>query len=184
MKKLIAIVLLIIHLFNIGGQLAFYQYLVYKSDKLFNAQINKNHYNIEDLTEIKIPVSMPGITDWKSYEKLSGQVKFADASYNYVRMRLTRNAIYLMCIPNYETTHLFDHNIIYAGQIKDIPVPKKEHVPFGKINLTAYNHQTIHYKFSIPIIVVRVRVDGNHLNIPNFLIAGPGQPPDKNLAFS
>ncbi len=75
MKKLLAILLLLIHLFNIGGQLAFHEYLVYQSDKFFNEQISENHYNIDDLTEICIPVNMPGITDWKSYENLSGSVQ-------------------------------------------------------------------------------------------------------------
>ena len=179
MKKLIAITLLTIHLFNIGGQLAFHQYLVYQSDKLFDEEINKNHYNTNDLTEVRIPVNMPGISDWSGYENLSGQVKFANASYNYVKLKMTRNAIYLMCVPNYETTHLNSDNIIYAGQIKDIPVPKKEHVPFGKINLIIYNHQCIYYKFSTPLLMIREIICDKHPDIPASVIPGSGQPPDR-----
>ncbi len=184
MKKLIAITLLTVHLFNIGGQLAFHEYLVYQSDKLFNEQIGENHYNIDDLTEIRVPANMPGITDWKGYENLSGRIQFGNTAYNYVKIRMTRNAIYLVCIPNYATTHLSDQNIIYARQVPDIPVPKKDHVPFGKINIVAYNHQSVYYQFSTPLIKVRKTVSCYHSFIPNPLIKGPGQPPDMETILS
>ncbi len=181
---MIAHTLLFIHLFSIGGQLAVHQYLVYQSDKLFNDQIIKNYYNFDDLREVRIPVNMPSANDWKEYENLSGQVQFANASYNYVKMKVTRNAIYLMCIPNYPTTHLCGQNIIYAPQIPDIPASKKDHVPFGKINLVAYSHQIIQYKFSIPIIVLRKAICSHHSIIPNSCIIGPGQPPDRGAKIS
>jgi len=184
LKKLIAISLLAIHLFTIGGQLIFYQYQVYKSDKFYNEQISKNHYNINDLTEISIPVNMPDVTDWKYYQNLSGRVQFQNSSYNYVKIRMTRKAIYLMCVPNYQTTHLSDQNIIYAGQIKDIPVPKKDHVPFGKINKTVYNNQTTYYGFSTPAITVRKPININHSIILSCFITGPGQPPDRKTILS
>ncbi len=176
--------MLCIILFNIGGQLAFHQYLVYKSDKFFNEQISKNLYSTDDLTEVKIPVNMPGISDWKSFENLSGEVRFENASYNYVKIKITHTAIYLMCIPNYETTRLHGQNIIYAKQIKDIPVPKKEHVPFGKMSLIAYNYPVIHFKFSIPVTISRKNTPNNHSFTLKSLISGPGQPPDMAIIVS
>ncbi len=178
MKKLIAIALLFIHLFNIGGQLAFYQYLVFKTDRFFNEQINKNLYSVDDLTEIKIPVNLPHAADWKGYINLNGEVRFANASYNYVKIRVTQKAIYLMCIPNYKTTHLSGQNIIYAKQIKDIPVTRKEHVPFGKIILMDYNTPVIDYMFSNPQFVLQKKKLTDQSLIPNTYRSGPGQPPD------
>ena len=184
MKKLTAISLLFIHLFNIGGQLSVYQYLVYKSDKFFNKQISENHYNIDDLTEIRIPANMPGIADWKNYENLCGRVQFENSAYNYVKIKMTRKAIYLVCVPNYATTRLSDQNIINARQIADIPVPKKEHVPFGKINLVAYNYQVVRYTFSIPVIGARKNINYEDIFIPNSPVSGPGQPPDMKTILS
>ncbi|MBB6111644.1 hypothetical protein [Mucilaginibacter lappiensis] len=132
MKKRIAILILFLHLFNIGGQLALHQYLAYKTDKFFTEQIRKGLYNVEDLTEVAIPVNLPGISDWSRFENISGQIQFENTNYNYVKMRLTRNAMYLMCIPNYATTHLSSENILKAKGIQGIPVPQKDHVPYGK----------------------------------------------------
>lgn len=184
LKKLIAISLLFIHLFNIGRQLSFYEYLAYQSDKLFNEQIDKNNYNINDLTEIRIPANLPNITDWKNYVNLRGRVQFGEAAYNYVKIKMTRNAIYLICIPNYATTHLFNQNIIDARQIPDIPVSKKDHVPAGKTNAITYNHQDIFYKFSTPAITGEKTLVLIKVFLPQACITGPGQPPDRIVLFS
>jgi hypothetical protein len=135
LKKTIALILLNIYLLNIGGQLAVHQFLVYKSDKFFNEQISKGLYNVNDLTEVTIPVNLPGMHDWSGFENISGHIQFGNATYNYVKMRMTRNALHLMCIPNYETTRFGDSNVIEAKGVKGVPVPPKDHVPFGKMAL-------------------------------------------------
>ncbi|QEM09018.1 hypothetical protein [Mucilaginibacter rubeus] len=152
MKKFIALMLLSFHLLNIGGQLALHQFMVYKSNKYFAEQTAKGFYNVKDLTEVVIPVDMPGIRDWQHYENIHGQIQFGNNSYNYQKMRVTSRAIYLMCTPNYETTRLADKNIINAKDVKENPVPQKEHVPFGKITMQDnLNFTFVHFEFSCPI---------------------------------
>jgi hypothetical protein len=184
LKKLIAISMLIILLFNIGGQLAFHEYLVYQSDKFFNDQISKHHYNIDDLAEIRIPVNIPCMPQQEGYENISGRVQFGSTAYNYVKIKMTRDTMYLMCIPNYATTQLSSQNIIYVKQIPDIPVPKKEHVPFGKINLMVCNYQAENYKFLTPVITTTNNFTGNQFYIPASSISGPCQPPDAKANLS
>src|ERR1700744_5809789 len=99
-------------MFIICGHLALYQYAVYQSDKLFNDMISKNMYNIHDLVEIKVPQHIGTIQNWRVYERINGQVQFKNTCYNYVKLRLTKDTIYLICIPNYEKTRLFNQNII------------------------------------------------------------------------
>lgn len=144
MKKLIAATILTIYLFNMGGQLVVHQYLAYVADRFFNEQTSKGLYNVNDLTEVAIPVNMPNIADWKAYENISGQIQFGDASYNYVKMKITRHTLYLMCVPNYNTTHLSNQNIIIAKQVKNTPVSKKDHVPYGKTTLLAQFNIAFH----------------------------------------
>lgn len=92
---------------------------------------------------------MPGITDWHNYVNVTGQVQFGDASYNYVKMKMTRTALYLMCVPNYKTTSLSGDNIINAKQAKNIPVPKKDHVPYGKTTVSGkFNVSFTQFAFS------------------------------------
>lgn len=185
MKKLIAVFLLAILLFNIGGQLAFHQYLSYQSDKLYDQQVAQEKYNVHDLIEVKIPINMPGIDDHGNYENISGRVNFANASYNYVKFKITSTGMYLMCVPNYETTKLSGENVIEAKGIKDIPVEKKEHVPFGKLILIVYNHQDIRYRFATPLIVTFKKIISRvKSNVSASVIDGPGQPPDAAAILS
>ena len=174
MRKLIAIALLSFHLFSIGGYLVLDQYFSYRTGKLYNEQIAKNNYNVNDLTEIKIPVDMPNIAEWTEYENVSGSIRFEDNSYNYVKMRITHNFIYLMCVPNYETTNLSGDNVITAKHIKDMPVPKKDHRPFGKTNMfEKFQFSFLQFAFNIPAKSVKIftiqpvqKVSSNSPDIP------------------
>jgi hypothetical protein len=179
LRKLIAISLLSIHLVNLTGQLALYQYLIYRSDVFFNKQIDKNRYNINDLTEIKLQIKQPGgFNDWKNYQNICGRLQFKNSAYNYVKMKITASVVYLMCVPNYKTTHLSNQNIINARQIPDIPVPKKEHVPFGKLNLITYSYQAIRYWFRTPVVEMNPIISCNHSFVLYPGISEPGQPPE------
>jgi hypothetical protein len=148
-KKLIAALMLATYLFSLGGQLALHQYFSFLSDKSFTEQTGKGLYNVGELTEVKLPVNMPAITDWKNYENIKGCLQFNNVSYNYVKMKITRTALYLMCVPNYSTTHLSGHNILNAKQSGTVPVPKKQHVPFGKATFPGnFNIAFIQFSFS------------------------------------
>jgi hypothetical protein len=178
LRRLIAIILLLFHLFSTGGYVVLHQYFTYKSDKFFNEQTSKNKYNINDLTEVRIPVSMPNITEWNCYENVTGHIQFENTSYNYVKMKITRNAIYLMCIPNYETTQLFDENVITAKYIKDIPVPKKEHVPYGKTNiLEKFQFSFIQIAFNTTIKSIKIYTIQPVEQLSTSCLDIPEQPP-------
>jgi hypothetical protein len=178
LKKLIAVALLGLHLFTMGGHFMLYQYFVYRSDRLFNDQISKNRYNVNDLVEIKIPAHTPAFRDWDSFEPISGQVQFKNACYNYVKLKITTDTIYLMCVPNYEKTRLFKQNIINVKEIADIPVNKKDHVPFGKtLNLDKYNNQVAVYNFLSPVTTLYVNNSRCSSYPVQHYLSIPGRPP-------
>ncbi|QQL50754.1 hypothetical protein [Mucilaginibacter ginkgonis] len=126
MRKFFAIALLSIHLFNLAGYYALYQYFVYKSDKVMNEHIAKNQYNVNELIEVKIPVNLPYVTSWRNYESISGQVQFKNVCYNYVKLKLTADTMYVKCVPNYEKTRLVSNNVIKVKEIADVPVSKHD----------------------------------------------------------
>ena len=156
-----------------------HQYFNYKSNVLYNYQVGNSKYNVKDLTEVKISMNMPGIAEQGNYQDIAGRVDFEDASYNYVKLKVTSTGMYLMCVPNYETTKLSSQNVIDAKNIKDIPVQKKDHVPFGKMILIAYSHQDVQYRFSTPLIVAfKKLVTLGQCHTLESVIDGPCQPPD------
>lgn len=129
-----------------GGYHMLYQYFIYQSDKVMNEHIAKNQYNIHELVQVKIPVSMPGIYSETAYQSISGQIQFREGCYNYVKLKLTKDTMFVMCVPNYEKTRLVSSNIICAKQLADLPASKHDNLPsIKKSGQDIYNFETFNF---------------------------------------
>jgi hypothetical protein len=141
-------------------------------------------YNINDLVEIKVPLFTPAVQNWDRFQYISGQIQFKNTCYNYVKLKITRDTIYVVCIPNYETTRLYNQNIINAKKIADIPVNKKDHVPFGRIiNLGRYNYTLTLYDFTPPVEALHFNNNNPYICLVERYITVPEQPP-KNIKLT
>jgi hypothetical protein len=172
--------MLIVHLFNLGGFMAVNRYLVYRSDKFASEQISKGKYDAANLIEIKIPQHMPQIKDWDQYVRVSGQVQLNGFAYNYVKLRVTRDTLFIQSIPNYQTTKLLSQNIINAKQLGDVPLSKKTPESsikkFGTDSL--YNYLVINYAFSSRISAIQKLSTFVAIDINQPLIPIDGRPPE------
>lgn len=156
------------------------QYLVYRSDKFASEQISKGKYDTANLIEIKIPQHLPGISNWKSYIRVSGQIQLEGVAYNYVKLKVTRDTVFVQCIPNYQTTKLLSQNVIYARQLSDIPVSKKAHESSGKRTGVdnKYNHPVIAYRFTPGVSAVKKPRGVIFIKINPPLISVSARPPE------
>ena len=164
----------------------FFQYMIDRSDSKIINQINNNRYRSSDLVEVKIPVKLPTLQDWNEFEAISGQVQFKNNKYNYAQIRMTRDTLYLLVIPNHERTKLVNANIIYAKQLNDTPLTKKSHNSLVKksISETEYNYISVNYDTKIPVENTRTYQDRSFLNIVQLSLGIPGQPPDASPRLS
>ena len=124
--------MLVLLLYNAGGYMLMFQYLIRQADDFANEQISKGLYKPDELVEIKIPVKLPNTNDQGDFQAIAGQVKLNNNDYNYVAMKMTHDTMFLMCIPNYEKTRLVDENIITAKNVSDTLLAKKNHAPIAK----------------------------------------------------
>jgi hypothetical protein len=151
MNRIIAKFFLLVQVLNLGGYLLLHWCAVQHTDDLFDARVEQGKYNQNELVEVAIPVEMPGMHDWNSYIPVFGCVQFGENAYNYVQIKVTSNMLYLKCVPNYETTKLYTQNVIHAEAIKDIPVPKKDHVPYPHVLFThAFNVSIQRFAVHVP----------------------------------
>jgi hypothetical protein len=139
LKKIFAIAILVLFLFNLGGYQLLFQYFIYESDVSITQEINNNRYRSADLVEVKIPVHL-NIENWNEFKPISGQVKVKENCYNYAELKMTRDTMYLMVIPNHDKAHIINAKNIYAKQINGIPLNKKAHEQvIKKASLSDYN---------------------------------------------
>ncbi|MFD0766669.1 hypothetical protein ACFQZI_17540 [Mucilaginibacter lutimaris] len=180
MKKLFAIVMLAVLVFNMCGYMLLYQYFINQSDAFANEQISKGYYKPDELVEIKIPVRMPYVQEQRRYENISGQIQLKGNCYNYVALKMTRDTMYVKCIPNYTKTKLVNDNVINAKDISDSPLAKKNHVPLAKKSGTDND-------FNYAVTLFNLAVPARALQVPYMYIAPKpltvhltalGQPPD------
>jgi hypothetical protein len=184
LKKLLAIAMLMLLIFNMGGYQLLFQYFIYQSDNFITEQINNNRYKSTDLIEVKIPVHLT-ISDWDAFQPIGGQLKVKDKVYNYAELRLTRDTMYLMCIPNHEKARIINAKNVYAKQVNDIPVNKKSNLPLLKKNISENYYTHTDNKFGILTPTERTKNWRNYVtsNIISTSINFAGQPPDAGIIF-
>jgi hypothetical protein len=143
-------------------------------------QIFENKIDKTKLIELKIPVNMPTISDWTEYEEIVGQIQLKDAYYNYVRLKMTRDTMYFICLQNTDKTRLVSANVITVKEISDVPVSKKGQAPVSKkVNtLSEYNLQTFKYSYAVVGISVKKNNAMLSFQLINPFIESPGKPPN------
>ncbi|MFI5159823.1 MAG: hypothetical protein ACHQHN_01030 [Sphingobacteriales bacterium] len=181
MKKLVAIILLTAHLVNIGGYVLVYQYFIHKSDVEIVKQMYDNKVNSAKLLELKVPVNMPTIQDWTEYEHIEGQIQLNNAYYNYVRLKMTRDTMYLICLPNNVKANLVKANVIMAKNMSDVPLSKKgTTTPSAKKVISGYDnvYQVVECNYApLPDLISTVN-NSRSYHLSNPYIESPGKPPN------
>ncbi len=179
-KRLIAILLLNVHLFNLGGYSLVFEYFIHRSEVQIVKQIYENKVDATKLVEIKIPVHLPKIHSWNGYVRDQGQLQLKGVYYNYLRYKVTQDTMSFICIANSVKTRLVNANLIIAKEISDVPLSKKGHDSSQKkINAGGeYSFQVMHYQFLSygRTLKVKPRPIAYHVNSP--FIESPGKPPN------
>jgi hypothetical protein len=153
LKKLFAIALLSIYLFNLAGYTLLFELIEYRSDQKLIAYIDKAGFSDQNLLEIKVPLQLPYTTDWKDYERYDGEIEIGGAHYNYVKRKLSRDTLYLLCLPNEGKTQIHIVKDEYAKKVNDIPSDKESPNNLGKKDNTfcEYSQALTHFSFSRPV---------------------------------
>ena len=106
MRKIAAILLFCLFLFNFVGYKCLYYYLQQKANLSLEARLDKDDYNTKDLIKIKIPLSNPYQVSWNDFERVDGEVDIQGVTYKYVKRKVEDGQLVLLCIPHINKMHL------------------------------------------------------------------------------
>jgi hypothetical protein len=120
MRKILAILLLCVHLFNLGGYRLVFSRLEDKVGTQMVARLDRSEYNDHDLIEVKVPVNLPYQTNWQDFERYDGEIQIAGVHYNYVKRKLQNDTLILMCIPNTDKMKLFNARETFFSLVNDM----------------------------------------------------------------
>jgi len=155
LKKLIAILLLSIYLFNLAGYSLVFQYFIEQSEQQFVQQIDQNKYTESELVEISIPFNLPYTQNSTAFKRLDGSIEVNGTTYHYVKRRVFNDTLHILCLPNQQRTQLIKEKSSYAGQVNDFASTQKSRESAGKKTspLTEYNNTITRYSFVLPAIL-------------------------------
>lgn len=182
MRFLLAISLLIIHTFNIGGYRLLFDVMETHATAEFVQQLDEEQYDDAQLIEMKVPLPMPYQTNWAEFERYNGEIEINGVHYNYVKRKVYNDTLILMCIPNHNKMKLNSAKEQFFSLVNDISAEQKntpQPVKPAVIKTITSEYQDDRYEiaFSCPE-VEGSRFIVTHSTIPLSVFADqPFQPP-------
>ena len=152
LKKLTVILLLGVHLFNIVGYKAFFQYFITSSDQQVLLRLDSEGYSDAELSEIKVPLGLPYLTYRKSFERVNGEIVINGVHYNYVKRKISNDTLYLQCLPNFTKTKLSEAETKFASETGNNSTDSKGNA-IKKFSLSyEYSQQLPNYELEFPLM--------------------------------
>lgn len=121
LKKLTAILLLALFVFNTVGYRLLFNALETSTDVAFTAKLDDGNYNEDELITVKVPVNMPYQVTRTDFERVDGEINIDGHVYKYVKRKVQNDTLTLLCIPHHEKTELQQKANEYAGKVNDLP---------------------------------------------------------------
>jgi hypothetical protein len=100
LKKVAAILLLSVLLFNLCGYKLVLSLLETKAQQSLEANLDNNNYDEADLVEIRVPLNMPYQQRFTDYERHYGDIEIDGQSYTYVKRKIEGDVVIFKCIAN------------------------------------------------------------------------------------
>ena len=106
MKKVSAILLISIFLFNLVGYRLVLNYLQQQASLRLEASLDKDDFNEAELITLQIPLSLPYQNDQENFERVDGELKLDGKIYKYVKRKISEGKLILLCLPDHRKMQL------------------------------------------------------------------------------
>lgn len=127
LRKIAAILLLVILLFNWVGYRLFTDFLQRRANVQLEAKLDRNDYREDQLIEIKIPLNLPYQLNWREFERFDGEIDVNGQHFKYVKRKVYNDSLVLLCLPNETRQKLEKAEDEYFKIVNDIaPLSQKK----------------------------------------------------------
>jgi hypothetical protein len=183
-KRIAAIILLGLLLFNWIGYEIYTAVLEDHADKSMVANLDQNNYSDADLISIKVPaVHLSSYVNSKEFQRIDGQIEIGGIQYNYVKRRFSEDSLELLCIPNKTATRIQTAKDEFFKLVNDLQHPgqskksDQHNSSFKGFSAEYYSNLEV---FAIPdLALARLKATDRYLlQISSVYLTRAGQPPD------
>ena len=183
MKKIIAILLIAVLLFNWVGYRVFTSFLEMQSSHELVAAFDNRQTEDLELISLKVPSSLPYYTGTGEFEKASGEIEINEIQYNYVQRKVTHDSIEYICVVNKAKTAIKKASDQYYKVVNDVDQHSTKKGTTAKIKMLKLDYfQADVFEFaSCPEVFNMVQTDGQNRHCISPSIAPPDLPPNSSI---
>ena len=190
MRKIAAILLLGIFVFNLFGYRLFVSYMVKASDSSLQTTLDKEEYDEAELISIKKAVNLPYYNNDPEFSQAFGEIEMNGLLYKYVKSRVYNDSLEMLCIPNTGKQNLLTAKDNFTRVVLDMqnnngkksPGPEKQQ-SLLKFFTEYEKNAGWHFNTAISSIVVLQNEAHNNINTGLLHKASVEQPPDITACF-
>ncbi len=119
-RKLISISFILLLAVNWFGYQIIAGYLEKKAMTDMQTKLDNWHYNNNELISIKIPFELPYGSGSEEYTSADGSIDINGITYQYVKKRVYKGNLEILCIPNFTKTSIKKSKEDFSKQINEI----------------------------------------------------------------
>jgi hypothetical protein len=184
LKKIAAILLIIILSFNWYGYRIVTNILTKDADQQLEAQLDNNEYDESQLVEVRIPLNMPYQNSQMEFERHYGEMEADGKYYTYVKRKIENGVLVLLCIPNNSKEKIKaagnDYFKTANGLDQNQPDKKQNNNSnFAKNFWTEYDGRETDFTIDIFTDLINKNFLNNVPSLHNLCLSSPGQPPEQ-----
>ena len=120
LRRSIAIAFLTLLFFNWYGYRLLSDFLQNRSDIQLEAKLDQNDYDASQLFEIRVPLNLPYHNDWQEFERYNGEIEVNGIHYKYVKRKVEKGEMVLLCLPNNEKQNLLSARDQFFKLVNDL----------------------------------------------------------------
>ena len=180
MKKLTAILLLGLLLFNWCGYRLATAIMSQRASARLEARIDQKAYSESELVEVSIPLSVPYQLNQPEFERSYGEVEVDGRVYTHVMRKIENGHLILLCLPDEHREKIEKAgNDFYknANGLDQIP-GEKSGKSINKFNAGDFDDRLEQWDLSVLIISNNVNLQLSSSDLPQVELPVLVQPPD------
>lgn len=174
--------------FNWYGYRLFTDLMQNKASDRLEAKLDKDQYDPNQLIEIRIPINLPYHNDWDQFERFKGEIELNGIHYSYVKRKVEKGELVLLCLPNSEKQMLSSARDQFFKLVNDLQQPSdgkktdKGNANTFKNVLTDYDRDNHEWSLTSPLRLSCIASCAYRDDAQNHFHGSPEQPPEENYS--
>lgn len=119
MTRVLTIVLIILHLMNIIGSYGIVAKLAAVHEIAVSNQLDEDEYVGSNTITLKVPFSLPYLTNTGNYERAIGKIEYEGHTYHMVKHKFYNDTLFIVCLKDAKLTEINETLADIAASMAD-----------------------------------------------------------------